>query len=88
MMVLYLTEYNSKCYGVNFENNGCIKIQKLEDVSDHENNIFCVKALEKVLGKIEVCDTTLMSGAFDKSVFDGNNILHKMSEEYGKPRYI
>ena len=29
-----------------------------------------------------------MSGAFDKSVFDGNTILLKISEENGKHRYV
>ena len=29
-----------------------------------------------------------MSGAFDKSVFDGNNILLKISEENDKHRYL
>ena len=29
-----------------------------------------------------------MSGAFDKSVFDGNTILLKIVEEYGKHRYV
>ena len=31
---------------------------------------------------------TKMSGAFDKTEFDGNNILLKISEEYGKQRYV
>ena len=29
-----------------------------------------------------------MSGAFDKSVFDGNLILLEKSEEYGRHRYV
>ena len=28
-----------------------------------------------------------MSGALDRSVFDGNTVLLKMSEEYGRHRY-
>ena len=29
-----------------------------------------------------------MSGAFDKSVFDGSTILHKVNEENDKHRYV
>ena len=29
-----------------------------------------------------------MSGAFDKSVFDGNTVLLTMSEEFGRHRYV
>ena len=83
MTVIYLAEYNTRCYGVTFQNNGCIKVQKFEDTSNHENNVFCVKPVEIFLGKSEVCDARLMSGAFDKSVFDGNTILLKISEDIG-----
>ena len=31
---------------------------------------------------------TLMSGVFDKSVFDGNTILLKISEVFGRHRYV
>ena len=31
---------------------------------------------------------TLMSGAFEKSVFDGNTILLKISEENDRHRYV
>ena len=53
-----------------------------------ENNIYCVKPLEIFLRKSETCDMTLMSGAFDKLVFDGDTILLKISEEYGRHRYV
>ena len=36
------------------------------------------------LGKSQVCNMTMFSGAFDKKVFDGNTILLKISEENGK----
>ena len=39
--VIYLTEYNTRCYGVTFQNNGWIKVQKFEDISDDENKIYC-----------------------------------------------
>ena len=46
------------------------------------------KPLETFLGKSERCDMTLISGALDKSVFDGNTILLKISEECDRHRYI
>ena len=44
--------------------------------------------MERFLGETEVCDMTLMSGAFDNTVFDGKTILLKISEEYGRHRYV
>ena len=88
MTVIYLTEYDTKCYGVTFQQNGCIKVQKFDDIPDDENNIYSVKPSGTVSSKSEVCDMTLMSGAFDKLVFDGNTILLKRSEEYGRHRYV
>ena len=44
--------------------------------------------METFLGKSKTCDMTLMSGAFDKSVFDGNTILLEISEENPKHRYV
>ena len=40
------------------------------------------------LGKSKLCDLTLMSGAFGKSVFDRNPILLKIKEENDKHRSI
>ena len=40
------------------------------------------------LGKSESCMMTAMSRAFDKSVFDGNTIILKLSEENDKHRYL
>ena len=37
MTVIYLTEHNTKCYGVNFEKNECVKVQNFEDISNDEN---------------------------------------------------
>ena len=65
-----------------------IKVQKFEDISDDDNNIYCVKPFQTFLSKSEVCDITLLSGAFDKSVFEGNTILLKISEENDKHRYL
>ena len=34
-----------------------------------------MKPFKRILGESKVCDMTLMSGALDKSVFDGNTFL-------------
>ena len=88
MTVLYLTEYNTRCYGITFQNNGYIIVQKVEDISADENNIYCVMPLKSILGKSKICDMTLASGALDKSVFDGNAILLKISKENDEHRYV
>ena len=64
-----------------FRNNGWTKVQKFEEISDGEKNIYCVKPLETLLGTSEICDMTLISGAFDKSVFDKNTLLLEISED-------
>ena len=88
MTIIYITENNCECYGVTFQNNGCVKVQKFEDISKDENVIYCVKPMEIFLGKSQVCNMTMFSGAFDKKVFDGNTILLKISEENGKHKYV
>ena len=88
MTIIYVTEHNTKCYGVTFENNGWIKVQKFEDISNDKNNIYCVKPLEIVLGKSESCMMTEVLGAFNKPVFDGNTFLLKISVENNKHRYL
>ena len=40
MTIMYITEYNTKCYGVTFVKNGWIKVQKFEDISDDKNIIY------------------------------------------------
>ena len=69
MTIIYVTEYNTKCYGVTLQNNGWIRVQKFKDISDDKNTIKCVKPLEIILGKSESCLMTALSGAFDKPVF-------------------
>ena len=88
MTVIFLTKYNTRFFDVAFQKNGCIRVQKFKDLSDYENKIFYVKPLKIMLGKSEVCEMTCMSGAFDQSVFDGNNILPKITEENDKHRYV
>ena len=44
--------------------------------------------MRRFLGKSQVCNMTMSSGAFDKEVFDGNTILLKIGEENEKHKYI
>ena len=44
--------------------------------------------MEIFLGKIESCEMTAFSGAFDKLVFDGNTILLKIGQENNKHGYV
>ena len=88
MTIIYITENNTKCYGVTFQNNGCVKVQKFEDISNDENTIYSVKPMIIFLGKTPVCKMTMFSGAFDKKVFDENTILLKISEENEKHKYV
>ena len=43
MLVICLTEYNTRCYGVTAQNNESARVQKFENISDDENIILCVK---------------------------------------------
>ena len=89
MTVIYLTEYNTRSYGVFVQNNGSIKVQKFENNSDDEKkSIFCEKPLKTFLGKSQRCDMTLILEALDKSVFDGNTILDKIGQENDKHSYV
>ena len=88
MTIIYLTENNTRWYGVTFQNNGWREVQKFEDISVDKNIIKKVNPLETFLVKKDSCMMTAMSGAFDKSVFDGNTILLKISEENDKHRYL
>ena len=88
MTIIYVTEYKTKCYGVTFQINGWITVQKFEDISDDKNIIYCVKPLEIFLGKSESCMMTAFSGAFNKKLFDGNTILLKIGEENDKHSFL
>ena len=88
MTILYITENNSKRYRVTFQNNGYVKVQKFEDISNDETTIYSVKPMKTFLGKSQVCNMTMFSGAFDKKVFDGNTILLKIIEENNKHKYV
>ena len=71
---VYVTEDNCRCDGVSFQNNGTVKVQKFEDNSNDENTIYSVKPMRTFLGKSQVCNMNMFSGAKNKSVFDGNTI--------------
>ena len=88
MTVIYITENNCECYSVTFENKGWIKVQKFKDESVDENIIYKVNPMKSFLGKSQRCSMTALSGAFDKSCFDGNTILLKVSIENGKNKYV
>ena len=88
MTILYNTDNNCVSYGVTFQNNGRVKVEKFEDISEDENVIYCVKPMEIFLGESQVCNMTVFSGARDKKVFDGNTTLLKINEENGKHKYV
>ena len=50
MTIICSTNYNTRCYGVTFKNNGSVKVKKFEDISDDENIIYFVKPLEVLIG--------------------------------------
>ena len=88
MTIKYVSENNTKRYGVTFQNNGCVKVQKFEDISIDEKTIYSVKPMTIFLGKSQVCNMVMFKGAFDKPVLDGNTILLKKNEENGKNKYL
>ena len=88
MTVIYITENNCECYAVTFENKGWVKVQKFEDESLDENIIYTVNPMKTFLGKSQRCSMTALSGAFDKSFFNGNTILLKVDIENGKNKYV
>ena len=76
MTVIYITEYNCRCYAVSFQNNGFVQVQKIEDVSEDDKNIiYSINPMEVFLGKT-------------KSDHGVNTILLKVGIENGQNRYI
>ena len=59
MTVIFLAEYNTKCFAVTFQNIGSVKVQKSEDISNDKNKILCGRPLRTFLSKSEVCGMTL-----------------------------
>ena len=50
--------------------------------------MYTVNPMETFLGKSQSCTMTAISGAFDKTCFDGNTILLKVGIENGKNKYV
>ena len=88
MTIIYITENNCKCFGVTFENNGHVKVQKFEDISKDKNSIYEVNPIETFIGKSQVCNMTRFSGARYKEVFNGNTILLEVGKENNKHKYV
>ena len=88
MTIIYLTEYNTKCYAVTFQNKGLIKVQKIKDFSNDKKIIYQANPMETFLGKSQLCDMTEFSRAEDKEVFNGNTILLEIGKENNKHRYV
>ena len=88
MAVIYQTEYNCRRYAVTFENNGCVRAQKIEDIPVFERNILCVKPLRMILCKNEICRMTEVSGSYDKEKYGGTTILLKISEGNEKHGWV
>ena len=89
MTVIYITEDNCKCYAVTFQKNGFVQVQQFEDVSESDKNIiYSINPMKSFLGKSQRCSMTALSGAFDKTCFDGNTILLKVGIENGKNKYL
>ena len=88
MTTIYVTEDNCKSLAVTFKNDGIIKVQKLEDISNDKNIIYEVNPFDSFIGKSQICEMTEFSGAMDKEVFNGNTILLNIDEENNKHKYV
>ena len=88
MTIIYITQKNTELYGITFQTNECVKVQKFEGITNNKNNIINKRPKETFLGKSQACEMTAMPGDFDKSVFDGNTILLKLSEDCNRNRYV
>ena len=88
MTIIYVAEHNCECLTVTFKNNGMIRVQKVEDVSDDKNIIDEVNPMETFIGKSQLRNMTDFSGANDREVFNENTILLQVGEENNKHRYV
>ena len=61
-----------------------MKVQRVKVISTYEKIQLRVKPLKSFLVKNDICRMTQMSGAFDKSEFEGNTTLLGINEENGK----
>ena len=81
MTIIYITENNTKRYGVTFQHNGYVKVLKFEDIPEDKNIIYKVNPIDTFLGKSQLCDMTEFSGAEDEEEFNGNTILLEVGKE-------
>ena len=88
MTIIFVAENNINCLAVIFKNNGLVRVQKLEDVSDDKNIIYEVNPINVFIGKSLLCDMTEFSGAEDRKVFVGNTILLEIARENDKYKYV
>ena len=40
MTAIEIPDYKTKCSGITFQTNGCVKVQYFEDISNHESNVL------------------------------------------------
>ena len=89
MTIIYVTEYNTECYGVSLRNKGWVRVQKLKNINDDDKNIINEdNPMKTFIGKSQLCNMTEFSGARDKEVFDGNTILLEIGKENIKHKYV
>ena len=89
MTIIYIVENNCQRLAVTFKNNGMIKVQRLEDVSnDDKIIIYEFNPMDVFIGKSEYCKMMEFSGANDREVFNGNTILLKIGKENNRHKYV
>ena len=80
MTIIYVAENNCERLAVTLKNNGLVRVQNFEDLSEDKNAIYEVNPVETFIGKILCCEMTEFSGP-DREIFDGNTILLEIGEE-------
>ena len=88
MTIIFVAENNINCLAVIFKNNGLVRVQKFQDVSDDINIIYEVNPINAFFGKSQLCNMTEFSGAEDKEVLNGNTILLEIARENDKNKYV
>ena len=88
MTIIYVAENNCERLAITARNNGWIRVQRLEDVSEDKNIIYEVNPMETFIGRSQLCNMTKLSGSEDKELFNGNTILLRIGIENNKHKYI
>ena len=88
MTIIYITEDNCESYAVTYRNKNQFRVEKQEDIGNDKNIIYEVNPMDKFVGKSQLCDMTEFSGAKDREVIDGNNILLRLGIENNKHKYV